>query len=564
MQKKKLIIVGCGPKALNILAKAEALKHFGWEVPEIIVLEKGSVGSNWSGSNGYTDGKGILGISPLKTFNYPSNSIFGEDVAKYMDKFSFKNSFPFDNGYEKWVDGGMNWITHEQFAQYLWWISYHFEKNIYENSIVTKVTHKDNIWNVEYETHGKTYRLVSDGLVFTGPGEVDNPFNIKPNGVNVFDAKNWWNEKEKFHNLHGSVALIGGGISAGSIFETILADKRSYFRIDWYTRRGLFTRSENFANNQRFSHPELWQQIPIETRKNFISSTDRGSIDSTTHKAMSDCGDYLQEIICDISSVEEADGKIRILFKDGLGQKARLYDKIVLCTGFNNTDFLKLTNTDTQSHLSYGLENSIEPDLSVKDFIPKLHLPMLSAINVGIGCATLGSPSTMSDRLLSSWVTKDPKLEVNDKVHVVSGSSKGDSLIAARNLLIDEVVVAGYPTSFLNQRTKNSVQISIDLHIEPSYLFVKANHSCNPNCGVELNKFGGYSLRSLRRIERGEEITWDYAMTEWESIALENKKCQCGSSNCRGVIGGYKNLPDSIKDKYRELECIAPYLKLYL
>lgn len=562
---KKLIIVGCGPKALNILAKAEALKHFGWEVPEIIVLEKGSVGSNWSGSNGYTDGKGILGISPLKTFNYPSNSIFGEDVAKYMDKFSFKNSLSFDNGYEKWVDGGMNWVTHEQFAQYLWWISSHFQESIYEDSTVTKVGITEGKWNVEYSTiSGKKSKLQADGIIFTGPGEVDNPFPIKPNGINVFDAKNWWNEKEKFHNLHGSVALIGGGISAGSIFESIVASERSYSKIDWYTRRGLFTRSENFANNQRFSHPELWQQIPMETRKNFILSTDRGSIDSTTHKAMNDCGDYFQEIICEIKSINNIDGKICIVFKDGVCEKTRLYDKIVLCTGFNNNDFLKYIEKESQKLLNFDLTDSIEPDLSVRDFTPKLHLPMLSAVKIGIGCATLGSPSTMSDRILSSWVKKNPKLEVNDKVKVENGSLKGDSLVAIANILANEVVVTGYPTSISNQRTKNSVQIGIDLHIEPSYLFVKANHSCDPNCGVELNKFGGYTLRSLRRIEIGEEITWDYAMTEWESIALENRKCQCGSSNCRGVIGGYKNLPESIKDIYRELECIAPYLKLYL
>ncbi len=560
MQKEKIIIVGAGPKALNILAKSNALKQLGWNVPEIVVLEKNEVGSHWVGNNGYTDGKGILGISPLKTFNYPASSIFGEGVSEFMDKYSFTKFLASVKKLEQWVDGGMGWITHEEFSQYLKWISLSFSEQIIFGKVV-KAELENSKWLVTYENQSVSNQLVCDGLVFTGPGEISNPFSVTPDNKIVYDGKNWWKEKMKFKDSSEKIALIGGGISAGAIFESLMPIIGKNSHVDWYVRKGLFTRSENFANNERFSFPDLWQQIPLDVRENFISTTDKGSIDSTTHKVMSDFNQFFQEIISKIKTLEVVNGGVRIVFEDGLCEKERFYQKVILCTGFSNTDFLKLIDTDSDSLFQQDLIYRIKADLSVDGLKPKLHLPMLSSIKVGIGCATLGSPSVMSDRILSSWVTKDSMLDQNQNVEVRVGSTKGDSLFAKKIFSKGEIVVNGYPTMFSTARTKTSVQIGIDLHMEPSHLFVKANHSCNPNCGIQLNELNGYSLVAMKKIKIGEEITWDYAMTEWESIALENQKCKCGSTNCRGSIGGYKNLSNESRQKYFGFS--ASYLKFF-
>ncbi len=70
------------------------------------------------------------------------------------------------------------------------------------------------------------------------------------------------------------------------------------------------------------------------------------------------------------------------------------------------------------------------------------------------------------------------------------------------------------------------------------------NHSCEPNCGIK--KY--FKVVAMREIEKGEEITWDYEMTE------KNKhwkmKCRCGSRQCRKVIGNYSNMPKSVRKKY--------------
>jgi SET domain-containing protein len=59
------------------------------------------------------------------------------------------------------------------------------------------------------------------------------------------------------------------------------------------------------------------------------------------------------------------------------------------------------------------------------------------------------------------------------------------------------------------------------------------NHSCQPNCH-ELSSGHAYMDITLRDIEKGEELTWDYAtlMPSWR----RSIKCNCGFKNCRKKI----------------------------
>ena len=71
------------------------------------------------------------------------------------------------------------------------------------------------------------------------------------------------------------------------------------------------------------------------------------------------------------------------------------------------------------------------------------------------------------------------------------------------------------------------------------------NHSCEPNCGIK----DYFKIVAMRRIEKGEQITWDYEMTErnpdWKM------KCQCATPSCRKVIGNYSKMPAKVRRKYR-------------
>jgi hypothetical protein len=70
------------------------------------------------------------------------------------------------------------------------------------------------------------------------------------------------------------------------------------------------------------------------------------------------------------------------------------------------------------------------------------------------------------------------------------------------------------------------------------------NHSCDPNCGA----FGTSSVIAKSDIEMGEELTFDYAMTD--ASQYDEFKCFCGKENCRGKITGNDWQDPILQSKY--------------
>ncbi len=83
--------------------------------------------------------------------------------------------------------------------------------------------------------------------------------------------------------------------------------------------------------------------------------------------------------------------------------------------------------------------------------------------------------------------------------------------------------------------TQRALQIDEDLYLltaeepEPNDCF---NHSCAPNLGF----FGQIGLVALHDIHAGEELMFDYAMSDGGSY--DEFECFCGSANCRKKITG--------------------------
>lgn len=69
------------------------------------------------------------------------------------------------------------------------------------------------------------------------------------------------------------------------------------------------------------------------------------------------------------------------------------------------------------------------------------------------------------------------------------------------------------------------------------------NHSCEPNCQMQKWAVNGYyriAMFSLRDIEPMEELFYDYNFDNFNHDSQQ--VCHCGSSKCRGFIGGRKTL----------------------
>jgi hypothetical protein len=56
------------------------------------------------------------------------------------------------------------------------------------------------------------------------------------------------------------------------------------------------------------------------------------------------------------------------------------------------------------------------------------------------------------------------------------------------------------------------------------------NHCCNPNAGLS----GQIALVAMRDIQPGEEICFDYAMSD--TAAYDEFACECGAPNCRRSV----------------------------
>lgn len=78
------------------------------------------------------------------------------------------------------------------------------------------------------------------------------------------------------------------------------------------------------------------------------------------------------------------------------------------------------------------------------------------------------------------------------------------------------------------------------------------NHSCDPNAGLR----GQVSLVSLRDINIGEEICYDYAMSD--GSPYDEFDCVCGSAKCRGRVTGDDWKIQELWDRYGDH--FSPYL----
>ncbi len=83
--------------------------------------------------------------------------------------------------------------------------------------------------------------------------------------------------------------------------------------------------------------------------------------------------------------------------------------------------------------------------------------------------------------------------------------------------------------------------------IERGYI----NHSCNPNCGIK----NSLQIVAMRDIKAGEEITFDYAVSESSDYTM---RCSCGFSDCRKIITGQDWKREDLQERYNGH--FSPYL----
>lgn len=97
-------------------------------------------------------------------------------------------------------------------------------------------------------------------------------------------------------------------------------------------------------------------------------------------------------------------------------------------------------------------------------------------------------------------------------------------------------------------RIRRSIQIGDDLFLvgaaqpDPADFI---NHSCEPNCGMS----GDVTLVARRDLAPGEELTYDYAMSDGSDY--DEFECHCGTPACRGKVTGNDWMLPELQVRYR-------------
>jgi len=130
-----------------------------------------------------------------------------------------------------------------------------------------------------------------------------------------------------------------------------------------------------------------------------------------------------------------------------------------------------------------------------------------------------------------------------------SSKVKGKGVFVLQDFTKDEVVMK-LEGKEVDYPTQTSIQIGTGKYLESE---PNLNHSCSPNVYIDYEDF---TLRALRSIRSGEEVTFDYNSTEYDMQAPF--KCLCGEENCRKIVKGFKHL--SLEEQ-KNINPLAPYLQ---
>lgn len=138
-----------------------------------------------------------------------------------------------------------------------------------------------------------------------------------------------------------------------------------------------------------------------------------------------------------------------------------------------------------------------------------------------------------------------PTSYLSQKLEIRAAPEKGGFAVFAREALAkDELICVWTGRAVTFQELErlsplersHTIQVEDEIYLAPfgpeeepaDYI----NHSCDPNAGIR----GQVSLVAMRPIAPGEEITFDYAMSD--SSAFDEFLCACGSPLCRGRVTG--------------------------
>ncbi|OLP02096.1 lysine 6-monooxygenase [Mycolicibacterium porcinum] len=411
-----LAVIGAGPKAIAVAAKAAELRAMGVPAPEVVVVERAGVAANWQAVGGWTDGNHRLGTGPEKDIGFPYRSSLvsrrNAELDERMTRHSWQAYLIATGGFAEWVDRGRPAPTHKRWSQYLGWVA----DDIGMNVVLGEVE------QISVDTDARRWVLrtaedtvSADGLMITGPGQAER--SVLPGNPRVMSIAQFWHQAGKHELITAErVAVIGGGETAASMLNELFRHRVSTITVISPTVT-LFTRGEGFFENTLFSDPTGWTGLTLAERRDALARTDRGVFSARVQDALL-ADDRIRHLRGRVAHAVARDERIRLTLSTNTGGEAvetvHGFDLVIDGSGADSLWFAPLFSQDALDLLELGLggpltseslQENIGHDLALTDVFPKLFLPGLAGLTQGPGFPNLSCLGLLSDRVLGADLT---------------------------------------------------------------------------------------------------------------------------------------------------------------
>jgi SET domain-containing protein len=147
---------------------------------------------------------------------------------------------------------------------------------------------------------------------------------------------------------------------------------------------------------------------------------------------------------------------------------------------------------------------------------------------------------------------------INPKIEIKETLDRGKGMFATEQIPKGETVIIWGGNYFGKEEADKAKSegklvmqfdenlFSIEDRGESNTYFI--NHSCEPNVWMR----NAFTLEAMINIEKGEELTTDYAMWENDENKISKWECKCGSPNCRHIVTGKDWKLKELQEKYKD------------
>jgi mycobactin lysine-N-oxygenase len=428
--RKRVAVVGGGPKAVALAVKAKVLKALKLQDTEVVIFEKKSIGAAWEGGDGYSDGEQRLCTLAERDLGFPYKSLYGRAADAGMLNYSWQQFLVSRaQAYSAWVDAGRKPPKHKMFAHYLRWaLKRAGNKPVFGK--VTQVQQSGGQWSVEYEDAAgtrQTHADLFDGVVMTGPGPA-KPLQVLDDAgrpatcSRIFNGEDFWRRLSEvaaliptmgsptFGQFDTDILIIGGGGTAAATLAWLLSNGCMSHAVQVVaTRAVLHTRVDSLFENKLFSEEDTWKTLSSASQDEFFNRLNRGVVWATVIDKVSAAENLaIRDGKVDSIVVKAVNGQEQLSVTVTQGNATQIVIQpyiLIDATGFDSRWFKPLLPQWPAGARDQDLEASLGDELQYVAphwKLPLLHAPMLSK-RVGPGFASLMVLGGMSDRIVRAY-----------------------------------------------------------------------------------------------------------------------------------------------------------------